>query len=76
MKWAAVYSTASGFLTGLRHHQLLQRLQRRVSHEIVAMTYTCAPIGPIPCDEVDSVFTLNSGQHSAIEIGQHLVAVL
>lgn len=35
MKWAAVYSTASGFLTGLRHHQLLQRLQRRVSHEIV-----------------------------------------
>ena len=35
MKWAAVYPTASGFLTGLRHHQLLQRLQRRVSHEIV-----------------------------------------
>ena len=35
MKWAAVDSTASGFLTGLRHHQLLQRLQRRVSHEIV-----------------------------------------
>ena len=34
MKWAAVYPTASGFLTGLRHHQLLQRLQRRVSHEI------------------------------------------
>ena len=34
MKWAAVYSTASGFLTGLRHHQLLQRLQWRVSHEI------------------------------------------
>ena len=23
MKWAAVYPTASGFLTGLRHHQLL-----------------------------------------------------
>ena len=34
-KWAAVYSTTSGLLTGLRHHQLLQRLQRRVSHEIV-----------------------------------------
>lgn len=33
--YAMVYSTASGFLTGLRHHQLLQRLQRRVSHEIV-----------------------------------------
>ena len=38
--------------------------------------YTCVPIGPIPCDEVDSVFTLNSSQHSAIEIRQHLVAVL
>ena len=37
MKWAAVYSTASGFLTGLRHHQLLQRLQRRVSHEIAVV---------------------------------------
>ena len=47
-----------------------------VLHEIVAMTYTCAPIGPIPCDEVDSVFTLNSSQHSAVEIRQHLVAVL
>ena len=35
MKWAAVYPTASGLLTGLRHHQLLQRLQRHVSHEIV-----------------------------------------
>ena len=35
MKWAAVYPTASGLLTGLRHHQLLQRLQRRVLHEIV-----------------------------------------
>ena len=35
MEWAAVYPTASGLLTGLRHHQLLQRLQRRVSHEIV-----------------------------------------
>ena len=31
MKWAAVYPTASGFLTGLRHHQLLQRLQRFLS---------------------------------------------
>ena len=35
MKWAAVYPTASGLLSRLRHHQLLQRLQRRVSHEIV-----------------------------------------
>jgi len=40
------------------------------------MTYSCVPIGPIPCDEVDSVFTLNSSQHSAIEIRQNLVAVL
>ena len=31
------------------------------------------PIGPIPCDEVDSVFALNSSQHSAVEIRQHLV---
>ena len=35
MEWAAVYPATSGLLTGLRHHQLLQRLQRRVSHEIV-----------------------------------------
>ena len=34
MEWAAVYPAASGFLTGLRHHQLLHRLQRRVSHKI------------------------------------------
>ena len=34
MKWAAVYPTASGLLSRLRHHQLLHRLQRRVSHEI------------------------------------------
>ena len=47
-----------------------------VLHEIVTMTYTCVPIGPIPCDEVDSVFTLNSSQHSTVEIRQHLVAVL
>ena len=47
-----------------------------VLHEIVTMTYTCVPIGPIPCDEVTSVFTLTSSQHSAIEIRQHLVAVL
>ena len=47
-----------------------------VLHEIVAMTYSCVPIGPIPCDEVDSVFALNSSQHSAVEIRQHLVAVL
>ena len=40
------------------------------------MTYSCVPIGPIPCDEVNSVFALNSSQHSAIEIRQHLVAVL
>ena len=40
------------------------------------MTYACVPIGPIPCDEVDSVFALNSSQHSAVEIRQHLVAVL
>ena len=33
-------------------------------------------INPIPCDEVDSVFALNSSQHSAVEIRQHLVAVL
>ena len=32
MKWAAVYPTAPGFLSRLRHHQLLHRLQRRVSH--------------------------------------------
>ena len=38
--------------------------------------YACVPIGPIPCDEVDSVLALDSGQHSAVEIGQHLVAVL
>jgi len=37
MKWAAVYPTASGLLTGLRHHQLLHRLQRRVSHEIAVV---------------------------------------
>ena len=47
-----------------------------VLHEIVPMTYSCMPIGPIPCDEVDSVFALNSSQHSAVEIRQHLVAVL
>ena len=47
-----------------------------VLHEVVAMTYACVPIGPIPCDEVNSVFALNSSQHSAIESGQHLVAVL
>ena len=47
-----------------------------VLHEVVPMTYACVPISPIPCDKVDSVFTLNSSQHSAIEIRQHLVAVL
>ena len=47
-----------------------------VLHEIVTMTYACVPIGPIPCDKVDSVFALDSGQHSAVEIGQHLVAIL
>ena len=47
-----------------------------VLHEIVTMTYACVPIGPIPCDEVNSVLALNSSQHSAIEIRQHLVAVL
>ena len=40
------------------------------------MTYACVPIGPIPCNELNAVFALNSSQHSAIEIRQHLVAVL
>ena len=34
MKLISVHSATSGPVTGLRHHQMLHRPQRRVSHKI------------------------------------------
>ena len=82
-RWEARYSKGRelsgkikyGYCYGKTYREAKEKVDK-CKATLVPMTYSCVPIGPIPCDEVNSVFTLNSSHHSAIEIRQHLVAVL
>ena len=42
----------------------------------MTMTYALAVKVPVPSNELGTIFALDTGQHDAVEIRQHLVAVL
>ena len=47
-----------------------------VLHEIVPVGHTCAPVVPIPCNELDAVFTMRPRQHRAVEVGKDSIIAL